>query len=71
MLVTYHHLLRPTSGQRVHLDALLEMHRDVNAARNVRTRGLAAVAASRGVVAPGEPNVAGRGMRAPGTLLAA
>ena len=49
----------------------LEVHRDVNAARNIRARGLAASAASRGVIAPGEPNVAGCGERAPGTLLAA
>lgn len=49
----------------------LEVHRDVNAARNIRARGLATIAASGGVLAPGEPNVAGRGERAPGTLLAA
>ena len=49
----------------------LVVHRDVNAARNIRARGLAALAASGGVIAPGERNVAGRRMRAPGTLLAA
>ena len=49
----------------------LEVHRDVNAARNIRARGLAALAASGGVVAPGELNVAGCGVRAPGTLLPA
>lgn len=48
----------------------LVVHRDINAARIIRARGLAAMAASRGVVAPGEPNVAGCGVRALGTLLA-
>ena len=37
MLVTYRHLLRPTSGQRVRLDALLEMQRQLyNAALEER-----------------------------------
>ena len=49
----------------------LRVHRDVNAARNILARGLAAHAASGGGPAPGEPNVADCGVRAPGTLLAA
>ena len=37
MLVTYCYLLRPTSGQRVRLDALLEMQRELyNAALEER-----------------------------------
>lgn len=49
----------------------LRLHRDINAARNVLARGLAALAAGGGGPAPGEPNVGGRAMRAPGTLPAA
>lgn len=49
----------------------LVLHRDVNAARTILRRGLAAVVAGGGGPAPGEPNVADRGVRAPGTLLAA
>jgi putative transposase len=49
----------------------LVVDRDVNAARNVRAAGLAAITAGGGVVAPGERNVGHRAVRAPGTLLAA
>lgn len=49
----------------------LVVHRDVNAARNIRARGLAVLTAGGGVVAPGERNVGHRPVRAPGTLLAA
>jgi putative transposase len=58
---------------RIHkcLHCGLRIHRDVNAARNILARGLAAHAASGGGPAPGEPNVGGCAMRAPGTLLAA
>lgn len=49
----------------------LTLQRDLNAARNIRARGLAATAADGGVVAPGEHKAAGRGKPAPGTLLAA
>lgn len=49
----------------------LAIHRDVNAARNIRAQGLAAIAASGGVIAPGERNVGHRPVRAPRTLLAA
>ena len=48
----------------------LWLDRDVKGARNPRARGLAALAASGGVIAPGELNVADRGVRAPETLLA-
>lgn len=49
----------------------LVLQRDINAARNIRARGLAAVAADGGAIAPGEHKAAGRGKLAPGTLLAA
>ena len=49
----------------------LVVHRDVNAARNIRARGLVAIAADGGVIAPGERNVGHRPVRAPGTLLTA
>lgn len=49
----------------------LVVHRDVNAARNIRARGLAAIAADGGVIAPGKRNVGHRPVRAPGTLPAA
>ena len=42
MLVTCRHLLRPTSGQRVRLDALLEMQRQLYNAANVAGRGVRA-----------------------------
>lgn len=59
--------------QRTHtcVPCALVLQRDVNAARNIRARGLAALAAGGGVVAPGELNVADCRMRAPRTPLAA
>ncbi|MDE4914797.1 RNA-guided endonuclease InsQ/TnpB family protein [Methylobacterium sp. 092160098-2] len=49
----------------------LDLHRDVNAARVILARGLAAQAASEGGLPLGDANVGRRAMRRPGTLLVA
>ena len=62
---------KPLSERRHRCGCGLDLHRDVNAARVILARGLAAMAASEGGPPLGDANVGRRAVRRPGTLLAA